>query len=391
MDYKNINLEDLAKQKMESATEKVDPQLKGKTDEDIEDIVVSDIHKEVKNIDPEMRKRVDDIKSSINLMDAALPLEFGTGAQKELADFSENILSNVRTKDSGEIGNLLTELMGEVESLEIGEVGEKQNFLQKMFNSASKKTSSLMTRYDSVEKNVTKIQTSLEDARASLVKDIVTFESLYDKNLLYFKEVESYIIAGEEVIEETRNETIPKLRVQAAASENQMDAQLVKDFEETLNRFEKKVHDLKLSQMMAIQTAPQIRLIQNNDRLLVDKIQTAILNTIPLWKSQIVITLGLQSQQQAMELQRNVTDTTNKILKRNSELLKENNAGILEESERGIIDIETLQTVNQNLIDTIEEGIEIQKEGRKKRQLAEAELVKLEDKLYDTLMKKYDE
>lgn len=382
MDYKDISLKDLAA----SSAQKVEVALDTQKETEI-------IEEKVQELSLEDRKRVDDIKKEINLTDSALAVEFGVGAQKHLSEFSGNILSNVRNKDSGEIGELLTDLMGEIKSLEVDELGEKKGFLQNLpfFKDVQKKMDNIMVKYDTVESSINKIEDKLEQSRTGLIKDIVVFDQLYDKNIDYFKEIQYHIVAGEEVLRETREEVIPRLRQEAIDSGEQMDAQLVKDFEDSLNRFEKKVHDLKLSKTMAIQTAPQIRLIQNNDKLLVDKIQTAILNTIPLWKSQMVIALGLYNQQEALKLQREVSDTTNELLRRNSELLKQNTKGVLEESERGIIDLETLQKVNEDLITTIEEGIMIQREGRQKRLLAEQELLKLEENLKQTLLRTMDD
>lgn len=219
-----------------------------------------------------------------------------------------------------------------------------------------------------------------------MLKDIAMFDGLYEKNLEYFRGLQVYIVAGEEKLRETREETLPRLRAEAQAKGDPMSAQVVRDFEDTVDRFEKKLHDLKLSKSIAIQTAPQIRLIQNNDKLLVDKIQTAILSTIPLWKGQIVIALGLARQQSALQMQRSVTDTTNELLQRNAELLKQNSLDVARESERGIVDLETLKKVNDDLISTIEETIQIQREGRAARQSAEAELAGIEQKLKDALL-----
>ena len=383
MDYKDISLKDLAK----SSAQQEEVQLDVQKETEI-------IEEKVQELSPEDRKRVDDIKWEINLTDSALAVEFGVGAQKHLSEFSGTTLSNVRNKDSGEIGELLTGLMGEIKSLDVEELGEeKKGFLKNLpfFKEAQKKMDNMMVKYDTVESSINKIESQLEQSRTGLVKDIVVFDQLYEKNLDYFKEIQYHIVAGEEVLRETREEVIPRLRQEAIESGEQMDAQLVKDFEDSLNRFEKKVHDLKLSKTMAIQVAPQIRLIQNNDKLLVDKIQTAILNTVPLWKSQMVIALGLQNQQAALKMQREVSDTTNELLRRNSEMLKQNTTGVLEESERGIIDLETLQQVNKDLIETIEQGIIIQREGRQKRLLAEQELLKLEENLKQTLLRTMDD
>lgn len=244
----------------------------------------------------------------------------------------------------------------------------------------------MMAEYDKLSVQVDKIQAELDKARMLMLKDIVMFDTMYDKNVEYFKELQLYIKAGEEKIVELQTQTIPKLRMQAANSQNQMAVQLVSDFENAVSRFEKKVHDLKLSKTIAIQTAPQIRLIQNNDKVLVDKVQSAIFNTIPLWKSQIVIALGLSRQQKVLQMQREITNTTNELLRRNAEMLKQSTLETARETERGIVDIETVKKVNDDLISTIEETIKIQQEGRQKRKAAEAQLVQIEDRLKQTLL-----
>lgn len=385
MDYKDISLKDLAKAREASAeNEIIDEEIDTKEEAEI-------IEKKLMNLSPEDREKVDKIKSEINLMDSSLSINYGVGAQKALSEFSGSILTNVRNKDSGEVGKLLTELMVEVKSLEINDLGEKKGFFSNLpfVKDGKKKMDVLLAKYDSVDGSIEKIQDRLDTARTGLVRDITIFDQLYDKNFLYFKDIQAYIVAGEEVIADTKDNVLPRLRDEAAASGDQMDAQLVKDFEDTLNRFEKKVYDLKLSKAMAIQAAPQIRLIQNNDKLLVDKIQTAMLNTIPLWKSQVLIAIGLQNQDQALKLQREISDTTNELLRKNSKMLRENTKEVLKESERGIVDLETLKVVNQDLIKTLEEGILIQRDGRKKRLEAERDLAQLEDQLRAALLKTY--
>ena len=248
------------------------------------------------------------------------------------------------------------------------------------------KAQNMMAEYDKLSVQVDKIQGELDKARMVMLKDIVMFDTMYDKNVEYFKELQLYIRAGEEKIQELQTQTIPRLRQEAANSQNQMAVQLVSDFENAVSRFEKKVHDLKLSKTIAIQTAPQIRLIQNNDKVLVDKVQSAIFNTIPLWKSQIVIALGLSRQQKVLQMQREITNTTNELLRRNAEMLKQSTLETARETERGIVDIETVKKVNDDLISTIEETIKIQQEGRQKRKAAEAELVQIEDRLKQTLL-----
>lgn len=378
MDYKEISLKDLA------ANKGVELSAQATAEGEL-----TRLEKKSNELTPEQRTQVEEIKKNINLMDSQTSTEYGVGAQRGLATFSESILTSVRSKDTGEIGTMMVDLMDKVQGLEISSLGEKEGFFSNLpfVNGIQSKINRFMGKYEVVEVQIDKIEAQLDKARMELSKDIAMFDRLYEKNLEYFRNLQMYIVAGEEVVEDTRMTVLPKLREEAIASGEPMDAQLVSDFEETVNRFEKKLHDLKLSKTMAIQTAPQIKLIQNNDKLLVDKIQTAILNTIPLWKGQIVITLGLYRQQNAVKMQRAVTDTTNELLKKNSELLKKNTTEVMKESERGIVDLETLKKVNEDLITTIEESIKIQKEGRDQRAKAEVELVQLEDKLKDVLIK----
>ncbi|NLL92456.1 MAG: toxic anion resistance protein, partial [Ruminococcaceae bacterium] len=317
------------------------------------DSLVEEVKNELAVIDrgelkPEQRQRVDEIKSELDLLDSNQTVTFGVGAQRKLSDFSDTILNKVKNKDTGEAGALLSDLLVNVKSLEIDELGESKGFLSNIpfISSIRKKIEKFKAKYENVEVQIDRIEGQLDKARIQMLKDIAMFDELYARNLEYFYELQLYIRAGEEIIDETRNVTIPKIRQEAAGSEDHMSAQLVADFEDTVNRFEKKVHDLKLSKTMSIQTAPQIKLIQNNDKLLVDKIQTAILNTIPLWKSQIVIALGLARQETALKLQKEVSDTTNELLLKNSAKLKQNTVEVAKESERGIIEIETLKQVN---------------------------------------------
>ncbi len=336
---------------------------------------------------PEQRNRVEEVKSSINLMDSQATLQYGVGAQRNISSFADNILNQVRSKDSGYVGELMTDLVLKVKEVGVDELGE-ESFLDKIpfLRDASRALKKFTQRYEKLEVQIDSIQGELDKARMQMLKDITMYDGFYEKNLEYFRELQVYITAGEEKIAELRQVAIPKLRQEAAAKGDPMSAQLVNDFEDTVNRFEKKVHDLKLSKAIAMQTAPQIRLIQNNDKMLVDKIQTAILNTIPLWKGQIVIALGLHRQESVLKMQRQVTDATNELLTRNSEMLKQNSLDVARETERGIVDIETLKKVNDNLISTIEETIKIQQEGRTARQNAETELAGIEEKLKQTLL-----
>lgn len=344
------------------------------------------VRRAVEALTPEERAKAEEIKNGIDLMDSQTAILYGVGAQRNLAEFSDNILANVRNKDTGYVGDLMGELVEKVRDVGVDEaeggVLDKLPFLR----SAARAVRRLLARYEKIEVQIDRIQRDLEEARMQMLKDIAMFDGLYEKNLEYFRGLQVYIVAGEEKLRETREETLPRLRAEAQAKGDPMSAQVVRDFEDTVDRFEKKLHDLKLSKSIAIQTAPQIRLIQNNDKLLVDKIQTAILSTIPLWKGQIVIALGLARQQSALQMQRSVTDTTNELLQRNAELLKQNSLDVARESERGIVDLETLKKVNDDLISTIEETIQIQREGRAARQSAEAELAGIEQKLKDALL-----
>lgn len=337
----------------------------------------------------EYKKKAEDIKNNIDLSDSQLIVQYGIGAQRNISEFSDTILSNVRSNDTGEVGELLTGLLVKVKDLEIDDLNQKESFLNKLpfFNSIQKKIDKMLAKYNTLDVQISKIEGQLEQARMELLKDISLFDTLYEKNLEYFKNLQIYIIAGEEKIKEVRETSIPSLRAEAVASGEPMHAQLVKDFEESVNRFEKKIHDLKLSKTIAIQTAPQVKLIQNNNKQLVDKIQTTVLNTIPMWKSQIVIALGLYRQGNALKLQKSVTDTTNDLLLKNSEMLKQNTVEIAKEQERGIVEIEILKKVNSDLIETIEETLKIQQEGREKRKQAEADLIDMEEQLKAALLK----
>ncbi|MDO5717880.1 MAG: toxic anion resistance protein [Tissierellia bacterium] len=372
-----ITLKDLANQK------DAIKELNEEKDEELQKV-----EKRISTLTEEDKKKITELKEGINLLDSQLSVQYGVGAQRNLSTFSDTILSNIKAKDAGEVGVLMTELMEKVRGLDIESIDEKGGFFSNLpfVKNVQNNIDKLMGKYEMMEIQIDKIEDQLDKARLEMLKDIAMFDTLYQKNLEYFNDLQLYIIAGEEKLEETRNNDLPRLREEAIQSGEPMDAQLVSDFEETLNRFERKLHDLKLSKTLAIQTAPQIKLIQNNDKLLVDKIQTAILNTIPLWKSQIVIALGLNRQENALRMQKAVTDTTNELLRRNSEMIKQNTIGVAKESERGMIELETLKKVNEDLITTIQETIKIQRDGRQKRLQVEAELTELEGKLRETLL-----
>ena len=347
---------------------------------------VEAVRAQVEELSPEQRVRVEEVKNSIDLMDSQAALQYGVGAQRNISSFSDNILTQVRSKDSGYVGELMSDLVLKVKEVDVD--GLDEGFLDKLpfLKNASRAVKKFMQRYEKLEVQIDRIEQQLDQARMQMLKDITMFDGLYEKNLEYFRELQIYIAAGEEKLQELQEITLPQLRAEATAKGDAMSAQVVRDFEDTVNRFEKKIHDLKLSKTVAIQTAPQIRLIQNNDKMLVDKIQTAILSTIPLWKSQIVIALGLHRQESVLKMQRSVSDATNTLLTKNAELLRQNSTEVARESERGIVDLQTLKKVNADLISTIEETIKIQQEGRAARQNAETELRSIEQKLKEALL-----
>ena len=336
----------------------------------------------------EEQKKIREIRESIDLMDSQAVIQYGVGAQRNLSDFADTVLGNVRSKDTGYVGGLLSDLVIQVKGMDITKPGDGEGILDKIpfVRNARNSLEKFRERYAKVEVQIDRIEGELEKARVSMLKDIGMFDTMYEKNLEYFRELQIYIEAGEEKLTELREKTLPGLRAEAERSDDPMAAQLVNDFEETVSRFEKKLYDLKLSRTIAIQTAPQIKLIQNNDKLLVERIQTAVMNTIPVWKGQIVIALGLYRQEKTLKMQKEVMNTTNELLKKNSELLKSNTVETARASEAGIVEIDTLRKVNENLISTIEETLRIQQEGRQKRQAAGQELARLEDELRNKLM-----
>ncbi len=337
---------------------------------------------EVPVLTPEEQKMVNDFAAKIDIENTNQILQYGAGTQKKMADFSDTALENVKTQDLGEIGELISNVVGELKDFDVQEEGKFFGFFRKQ----TSKMENLKNKYDKAQANVEKITDSLQQHQVRLMKDSAMLDKMYEQNLNYFKELTMYILAGKKKLEETRNGKLAEMKNKAALSGLPEDAQAARDLDEKCSRFEKKLHDLELTRTIAMQTAPQIRLIQNNDTVMVEKIQTTIVNTIPLWKSQIVIALGLSRQQKVLQMQREVTDTTNELLRRNAEMLKQNTIETARETERGIVDIETVKKVNEDLISTIEETIKIQKDGRERRKLAEAELVQIEDKLKQTLL-----
>ena len=330
----------------------------------------------------EERRQVDAFASQIDLTNSTLVLQYGAGTQKKMADFSESALENVRSKDLGEVGDLLSGVVTELKSFD--EEEEKGFF--GFFKKGSNKIAAMKAKYAKAEENVNQIVKALEKHQVQLMKDTALLDKMYELNLTYFKELSMYILAGRKKLAEVRSTQLAELTAKAQASGLPEDAQAAKDLDSMCNRFEKKIHDLELTRMISIQTAPQIRLVQNNDTLMVEKIQSTIVNTIPLWKSQMVLALGVEHSSQAAAAQRQVTDMTNELLRKNAEKLKMATVDTARESERGIVDMETLKATNESLISTLDEVMNIQKEGRQKRQEAEAELRAMEQDLKTKLL-----
>lgn len=331
----------------------------------------------------EERKMVDDFSNAIDLSKSNLILQYGSGAQKKIADFSESALNNVKTKDLGEIGEMLSGVVLELKNFD-SDVEDK-GFLG-LFKKTSNKLTVMKAKYDKAEVNVNKICQALEAHQIQLLKDIALLDKMYDLNKTYFKELSMYILAGKKKLSKVQEEELPKLIKKSNISNLPEDAQAVNDLVAICNRFEKKIHDLELTRMISIQMAPQIRLVQGNDTMMVEKVQSTIVNTIPLWKSQMVLALGVTHSTQAAKAQREVTDMTNALLKKNAETLKIATIETAKESERGIVDIETLRFTNESLISTLDEVLRIQTEGHQKRKEAEIELNRIENELKTKLL-----
>ena len=330
------------------------------------------------------RRAIEEFAQKIDLNNTDHVLLYGSDAQKKIADFSDSALATVRTNDTGEVGEMLVKLVNEIKGF--GDSAEKPKGLGGLFWNAKKAVSDMQTKYDKVEVNVDAIASSLEGYQVQLLKDISLFNHLYDMNTEYFKELTMYILAGEKRLAEVRRTTLEELKARAAQSGDAMDAQRANDMAANCDRFEKKLHDLKLTRQVALQMAPQIRLLQNDDSLLVERIQSTLSNTLPLWKSQIVIALGLHRSQEALKAQTAVTDMTNELLRKNAAALKTGTIETAREAERGILDLNTLVETNQSLIDTISEVMKIQDEGRAQRVEAEKQLVTMENELKQKLL-----
>jgi uncharacterized protein YaaN involved in tellurite resistance len=330
------------------------------------------------------KKMVDEFVNKIDINNSNSILQYGVGAQKKIADFSETALNNVKTKDLGEIGEMLSNVVGELKNFDAED--EKKGFLG-LFKKPTQKLTHMKAKYTKVEENINRICSTLEKHQIQLLKDISMLDKMYEINKVYFKELSMYILAGKKKLSKLEKEELPILVERATASGLPEDAQVTNDFLSLCNRFDKKIHDLELTRMISLQMAPQIRLVQNNDSLMSEKIQSTIMNTIPLWKSQIVLALGVAHSSNAVKVQNEVTNMTNELLRKNAETLKMSTIETAKESERGIVDIDTLRKTNESLIATIDEVLRIQTEGRQKRKEAELELQNIEEQLKNRLLK----
>ncbi|MBR3281235.1 MAG: toxic anion resistance protein [Clostridia bacterium] len=329
---------------------------------------------------------IDEFNKKIDVTDSTQVLQFGNAAQNKISQFSDSVLDDVRTKNLGEVGNLLADLVGQIKSFNSDISNDNKGFLAKLFSRGKQEIDTIIAKYNKIDGNIDTIEKSLEKHRLQMLKDINMFDDMYDKNLTYFKELSLYIIAGDRKLNELKTVDLPALIKKAEESGEQMDAQRVKDLESVINRFEKKVYDLKTTRIISIQMAPQIRLLQSSEAELVDKIQSSITNTIPLWKNQMVIALGINNAKQALGAQTAVTNLTNDMLKQNSEILKQGSIEVAEQSERAIVDVETLQKTNNDLIETLDKVIEIHKQGRVKRQEGEKALEEIEKELKSKML-----
>lgn len=332
------------------------------------------------------KKAVDEFNKKIDVMDSTQVLQYGVSAQNKISEFSDSVLEDVKTKSTGDVGELLANLVTEIKSFDSSISGKEPKGLAKLFHSIKKEANYILAKYNKIENNIDTIEKGLENNKLMLLKDINLFDTMYDKNLDYFKEISLYIIAGERKIEELKTKVLPELKKKAQESNDQIEIQKVNDMENQINRFEKKLYDLKTTRIISIQMAPQIRLLQNNDALLIEKIQSSITNTIPLWKNQIVLALGINNSKKALKGEQAVSKLTNEMLKKNSETLKQGSIDIAKEAEKSIVDIETLKKTNQDIIETLDTVIKIHEDGRIKRAEATKELENIEKELKDKLL-----
>lgn len=357
-----------------AADEKVIAESKKATPVQVEDTPLS----------PEEQKMVNDFAEKIDITNSQMVLQYGAASQKKLSDFSETALSRVKTKDMGETGELITNLISELQGFDAATEQPKGIF--GFFKKTSNSIEQLKTRYDSADKNVERIKAQLEDHQVTLMKDITMLDKMYELNLVYFKELTMYILAGKKKLAEVRANDLKAAQEKAQRTQLPEDAQAARDLADQCDRFEKKLYDLELTRNISIQMGPQIRLIQSNDTMMAEKIQTTIVNTIPLWKNQMVLALGMAHSQQAMQAERAVTDATNELLRKNAATLKQGTIDIAKESERGVVDIETLQQTNRDLISTLDELNKIRADGKAKRAAAEQELGRIEGELKQKLL-----
>lgn len=333
-------------------------------------------------LSPEEKAMVENFSQQIDLNDSNMIVQYGAGAQKKMADFSESALKSVRTQELGEVGALLTEVVGELKNFD----AEDEKGIFGFFKRGVNKVQALRVKYDKAEKNVERVVKALKDNQMRLMKDNATLDKMYDMNIVYFKELTMYILAGKKKLAEVQNTELPALVAKAEETSRPEDAQAARDLEERIVRFERKLSDLELTRVIAMQTAPQIRMVQNNEIAMIEKIQTTLVNTIPLWKNQMVLSLGIANAADAVKAQNAVNKTTNELLRKNADMLQSSTTQIAEETERGIVDIETLQHTNETLIQTFDDVLRIQQEGRQKRAEAEVEIRRLEDELKSKLL-----
>ena len=339
------------------------------------------------SLSKEEKDAINKFNKEIDVNDQTQIIQFGNAAQDKISKFSDSVLEKVRTKDIGETGELLSDLVSEIKSFDKAvDNSQKLTFFERLFSSAKKKFNKLVAKYNKIESNISTIEDGLEKDKLVMLKDINMYDTMYQKNLEYFKEISLYIIAGEKKLEELRTKDLVELKKKAEKSGDQLDVQKVHDLENVINRFEKKLYDLKTTRVISLQMAPQIRLLQNNDAELVEKIQSSITNTIPLWKNQMVLALGINNANTALRHQQEVSKLTNEMLVKNSETLKQGSVKIAEESEKAIVDIETLKKTNQNLIETLDKVIEVHAQGRIKRQESEKELENIEKELKEKML-----
>ncbi len=332
------------------------------------------------------KRAIDEFNSKIDVQDSTQVLQFGSQAQNKISQFSDSVLEDVKTKNLGEVGDLLSDLVGQIKSFDSEIADQNKGGIAKLFTNAKRQLDKIVAKYNKIDSNIDMIEKSLENHKLQMLKDINIFDTMYKKNLDYFKELSLYIIAGERKLDELKNVTLPELQKIAAESGEQLDAQKVHDMEGIINRLEKKIYDLKTTRIISIQMAPQIRMIQNNEAELVEKIQGSLTNTIPLWKNQMVLALGINNAKQALGAQKAVTKLTNDMLNKNSEMLKQGSIDIAQESERAIVDVETLQKTNANIIETLDKVIEIHENGRQKRKEAEEQLEEIEKELKEKMV-----